>query len=235
MIRDSEYLERIIPVIDIRGGVAVGAKGGNRNEYMPLESVISDSPDPVEIAKSYEKNGFREIYIADLDGIIDDNPNIDILKEITYKTTIRAMVDIGIWDAERLRTLSRIKPIIATETFTSLNLLEIPGEFVLSLDTRDGKLICEMNMDLDRFIDIVIRDSGRINEIILLDLARVGMSEGPNIELCRHVLERIPNKNIIYGGGIRNLKDIGSLFQAGISRVLVGRLIHEGGIFKPSC
>ena len=49
MIRDSEYLKRIIPVIDIQGGVAVGAKGGNRDEYMPLESVISDSPDPVEV------------------------------------------------------------------------------------------------------------------------------------------------------------------------------------------
>ncbi len=233
MLHDSEYLNRIIPVIDIRGGIAVGAKGGNREEYMPLESVISKSPDPVGIAKSYEQNGFQEIYIADLDGILEDNPNTDVLKRIAYTTTIKVMADIGVWDDERLKNLSRIKPVIATETLSSLNLINIPREFVLSLDTKGGRLVCEMNMGLDRFIDIVIRNSKRINEIILLDLSRVGMSRGPNIGLCRHVIGRIPDREIIYGGGIRNLSDIDSLLQLGISKVLVGRLIHEGGIFKP--
>jgi len=234
LIYNSNYFQRIIPVIDIMDGIAVGAKGGDRDEYKPLESVICDSSDPVEITLSYGRHGFGEIYVADLDGILNDNPNVGLLKDITYKTSLKIMADIGIWDSDRLKILSRITPVIATETFSSLNLLEIPQEFILSLDTRDGELICEMNMSLDRFIDVVIRESRRINNIILLDLARVGMSKGPNLDLCRHVIEKIPGRNIIYGGGIRNLRDIDSLIQIGVSRVLIGRLIHEGGIFKPS-
>jgi len=233
LIYNSDYYKRIIPVIDVKDGIAVGAKGGDRDEYKPLESVICNSSDPVEVALSYERDGFPEVYIADLDGILDDNPNMDILKDITYRTSLKVMADIGIWDSDRLKILSRITPVIATETFSSLNLLEIPGDSVMSLDTKNGELLCEMNMDLDRFIDIVIKEGKRINHILLLDLARVGMLEGPNLNLCLHVIEKIPDRQIIYGGGIRNLKDIDSLIQVGVSRVLIGRLIHEGGICRP--
>lgn len=231
-MNNINLLDLIIPVIDIKDEVAVGAFRGERDEYGPLESVICESPDPVEVAKAYQRIGFKEIYIADLDGIMKDMPNLELLKRISWETKLSILVDIGIWSRDDALKLDEVTPVIASETFSSLNMLRIPGRFVLSLDTRNGELISAMDLDLDRFIDIVIKGSQRIKEIIVLDLARAGTCEGPNLELCREIKKKIPDKRIYYGGGIRGIQDIKILLEIGISKVLVGRAIHFGMIFR---
>ncbi len=65
-----------------------------------------------------------------------------------------------------------------------------------------------------------------------MDLDRVGILKGPNLDICKRVLDRLPDKKIIYGGGIRNLRDIDSLQRIGIYKVLVGSALHTGRIFK---
>lgn len=221
----------IVPVIDIKDGKAVRPRPGKRDEYEEFESVVCKSSDPFEIATIYERLGFREVYIADLDGILYSNPDRELINRIDRFTRLSVMADIGLWSSETLFLLDKVKPVIATETFSSLNLLEFPREIVLSIDTRKGKLISEISLDLFDFIEI-IKDSKRITEIILLDLDRVGILKGPNLNLCKQVLERLPGKRIIYGGGIRDLEDIDSLHRIGIYKVLVGSALHSGRIFK---
>jgi phosphoribosylformimino-5-aminoimidazole carboxamide ribotide isomerase len=61
---------RLIPVLDLKRGVVVRGVGGRRDEYRPVESVVSRSADPVDVACGLrERFGFREFYIADLDAI----------------------------------------------------------------------------------------------------------------------------------------------------------------------
>ncbi len=62
---------QVIPVIDIRGGVAVAAVRGDRARYRPLETPLAPSAaDPVAIALGLRTlYPFRTLYVADLDGI----------------------------------------------------------------------------------------------------------------------------------------------------------------------
>ena len=61
---------QVIPVIDVRGGLAVAAVRGDRARYRPLETPLAASADPVAVAQ-----GLRalfpvpRLYVADLDGI----------------------------------------------------------------------------------------------------------------------------------------------------------------------
>src|SRR5438477_4509429 len=61
---------RVIGVIDLRGGAAVDARGGRRDEYQPIG-------DAVELARTYVERGVEELYVADLDAIEgrDRDPN----------------------------------------------------------------------------------------------------------------------------------------------------------------
>jgi len=224
-------IERIIPVIDIKDGIAVGAKAGERDDYMELKSILTNSSNPIVISKIYKKIGFKSIYIADLDGIMKSSPNVDLLKRIKWETNLDIMADIGTWSERDIRSIEMagITPILATETFKSLNLLEFPRKFALGLDIRDNKLLCEMKCDLDDFIEI-IKDILTIERIIVIDLNRVGMSSGPNLELCKKIIKKLSDREIIYGGGIRFLLDVEILLKLGVSKVLVGSALHEGRI-----
>ena len=222
---------KIIPIIDIKDGIAIEAVLGRRNEYRELSSRIFDSNDPFRLSQVYESMGFTEVYIADLDGILYSKPNYDILRKISENTALSVMADIGVWSLEDVLNMPKVKPVIATETFTSLNVLELPKDFVLSLDMREGEFQSAMNLSLKDFIGIV-RDSRRINEVLIIDLARVGAAKGPNVELCMRVAKELSDKMLMYGGGVRNIRDVQMLYEVGIQRVLVGSALHSGALLK---
>ncbi len=222
---------KIIPIIDIKDGIAIEAALGRRNEYRELSSKIFDSNDPFRLSQVYELMGFTDVYIADLDGILYSKPNYDLLKRISEGTGLSVMADIGLWSLEDVLNLPRIKPVIATETFTSLNVLELPKDFVLSLDMREGEFQSAMNLSLEDFIRI-IKDSRRINEVLVIDLARVGAAKGPNVELCMRVVKELSDKVLLYGGGVRNIRDIQMLYEVGIRSVLVGSALHSGALLR---
>jgi phosphoribosylformimino-5-aminoimidazole carboxamide ribotide isomerase len=222
---------QIIPIIDIKEGKVIEAVEGRRNQYRELSSRICDSDDPFTLSRAYEMLGFTEVYIADLDGILYSKPNYDILQRISEQTELTVMADIGIWSMEDVLNLPKVKPVIATETFSSLNILELPKDFVISLDTREGVFQSAMNISMEEFMRIIL-DSAKIKEILIIDLARVGAAKGPNIELCMKVADRLPDKTLMYGGGVRNMTDVHMLFEAGISKVLIGSALHSGAILN---
>lgn len=67
---------RVIGVVDVRGGIAVRAHGGNRDRYEAVRSVAG-SPlrpgDAVALARAYvEHLGVTDLYVADLDAIANN-------------------------------------------------------------------------------------------------------------------------------------------------------------------
>jgi uncharacterized protein related to proFAR isomerase len=61
---------QVIPVIDVRGGVAVAARRGDRARYRPLETPLAEGADPVAVAQGLRTLfPFQTLYVADLDGI----------------------------------------------------------------------------------------------------------------------------------------------------------------------
>ena len=87
---------KVIPVIDILNGIVVHAERGKRREYQPLQTSLTQSVEPVEVAKAFKKLGFKDLYIADLDAIIDCSIDFQVLKRITDETGLELMVDAGV-------------------------------------------------------------------------------------------------------------------------------------------
>ena len=71
---------RVIPVIDLKGGVAVHAVRGDRERYRPLRSRIAEGSDPVQLTRAVrERFGLDELYVADLDAIAGGPGNPDVV------------------------------------------------------------------------------------------------------------------------------------------------------------
>ncbi|MBI4813925.1 MAG: HisA/HisF family protein, partial [Methanobacterium sp.] len=110
----------IIPVLDIKDGLAVSGKSGNRETYKPLQTVFYPSPDPLEIARALFDAGAKQLYIADLDAIEGMNSNRDLVGEINQ--FIPVMLDCGASDLDSVRGALQVADmvIVATETLKKL-------------------------------------------------------------------------------------------------------------------
>src|SRR5258708_8750383 len=73
----------LIPVPGLRGGIVVGAKRGERDQYRPLESPLSPTSDPVDVMRGlYSVYPFRTLYVADLDAIMGTGNNEAVLRRL---------------------------------------------------------------------------------------------------------------------------------------------------------
>ncbi len=233
----------IIPVLDIQKGLAVHARGGNRDHYAPLRSILHEGADPVELARAMrDTQHARNIYVADLDAIAGREPNWGTFAAI-LGLGMFPLVDVGLRHAgdldDRLLVLGS-SVVAGLETVQGPSALaEIvaragPGRVVFSLDLRDGRPMVptaeswgtQDPLDLAR----MAWDSG-VAGLILLDLARVGAGRGVGTQsILKALLRERPEAKILVGGGISGPEEVLALARAGASGVLVGSAIHDGRI-----
>jgi phosphoribosylformimino-5-aminoimidazole carboxamide ribotide isomerase len=218
----------IIPVLDLKNGIAVSGKSGKRESYKPLRTVFYKSDSPQGIGKSLSDAGAVRIYIADLDSIENRKSNFEVIQEVNKNISV--MLDCGarnVFDVKKALEVAD-KVIIATETLKDIDdLTDIFDNFdknrlVISIDIKDNKIFSKsLNIDIKEFI----RKIKELNppEVILLDISQVGTERGVNYELIRKFLE-LP---LIIGGGITS-SDIKRLEKLGINKFLVGSALHNG-------
>jgi phosphoribosylformimino-5-aminoimidazole carboxamide ribotide isomerase len=227
---------RVIPVIDLKGGVAVHAVRGERESYRPLTSRIADGADPVLVTRAVrERLGLDELYVADLDAIAGGPGHPDTLAALAGEA--RVMVDAGVATPEavaRLLDLGVARVVIGTETLPGVDAFaRLPdGPLVLSLDLRAGRVISP-DPALTRLgaAEALARlaEAGA-REAIVLDLARVGSREGPDVELIGELHALLPELQLLAGGGVRDAGDLRALAAAGAAGALVSTALHGGAI-----
>lgn len=207
----------IIPVIDLKNGLAVSGKSGDRKNYVPINSVLLNSPIPEHVISSYKENGAKKVYIADLDSIMNTGNNFEIIKDLD----IFKIVDFGIKDKSDLKNVQKYceKAIIGTETLTDLSVLN-EKDIMLSLDFKDGNLL---NYDLDEILNTVNKEI----PLIILDISSVGTRKGINTDLINSVLKKTDNP-VYVGGGIKSEEDLIVSKDMGVEGVLIGTTIHDG-------
>jgi phosphoribosylformimino-5-aminoimidazole carboxamide ribotide isomerase len=231
---------RVIPVIDLQRGVAVHAVRGDRERYRPLRSRIADGSDPVLVTRAVrDKLGLDELYVADLDAIAGDPGSPDVIAALAREA--RVMVDTGAATATAvagLLDLGVARVVIGTESLPGADAFrrlrtELPeAPLVLSLDLRGGQVL---SLDpalagaaaadaLARLVDAGAR------EAIVLDLARVGSGEGPDVALLAELRSRFPDVELLAGGGVRHAGDLRALAGAGAAGALVATALHSGAI-----
>ena len=74
---------RVVPVIDLKGGRAVHAVGGQRDQYQPLRGIWQASPHPERLARALRDGlGLDALYLADLDAIQGGRPGTAIYRQL---------------------------------------------------------------------------------------------------------------------------------------------------------
>ena len=131
----------IFPAIDIKDGKCVRLVKGDFNQITSYEN------SPLDQAKIYFQNGFKNIHIVDLDGALQGKAfNSNIVKEIIKNFKLKIQIGGGI------RTINDInnwvksgvdKVIIGTAAVENKNFLKTVCEkfknrIALSLDVKDG-------------------------------------------------------------------------------------------------
>jgi phosphoribosylformimino-5-aminoimidazole carboxamide ribotide isomerase len=217
----------IIPVIDLMGGIVVHARGGDRVLYPPLESILTQHLEAEKVIEDLlAVYPFKQFYLADLDAIFYQNPDLDLYHLLLERfPEITFWIDMGIQTQQQWRMFNRtkhIKPVIASETLKDLNLLKAERHSVLSLDFQYGEFLGEP--DLWRQPDIWPKN------IIVMNLDYIGAQAGPDIDLLQQVRSRRTDTKIFAAGGVRNKQDLIVLKQNRVAGVLIASALHNGNL-----
>jgi phosphoribosylformimino-5-aminoimidazole carboxamide ribotide isomerase len=234
---------RVVPVLDLKGGVAVHAIRGERHAYAPVQSVLSpSSADPVALARAFQARlGCDACYVADLDAIAGAGDHGPVIGAIA-RLGISVWLDAGVATAEdagRAAVHGARRVIIGTETLRDPRDLpamaaaarEAAGaDCILSLDHRAGQLLggspAVTGATATELASVAW--AAGIRAFIVLDLARVGARAGPDTEPARRLRAHLPEAEIVLGGGVRGRDDLLALAAGGYQAALVGTALHTG-------
>ena len=121
----------------------------------------------------------------------------------------------------------------APETFMEW-IRKYGGErIVLGADAMNGKVAVNgWNEDSGLSLyELLENYSGTgLKSVIVTDISRDGMLEGPSVDLYSSLISRFPELTVIASGGVGKIDDIVALDRAGVESVIVGKAIYEGKI-----
>ena len=229
---------RVSPVLDLYRGVVVLGRGGRRDEYRPIASPLAGNAQPASVALGLRSAfGLAELYLADLDAIVDGKPNTTVWSELVARGW-RPLVDAGIDSVAAAQQVIAIgaTPIVGLESCGDPALLgEIlatcgTGNVIFSLDLVAGRPKTTSPLWPGDPLEIATRavELG-VSRLLVLDLAGVGMAAGiRGLELVTAIHTHWPDLELITGGGVRSVADLESLAQIGVAGVLVASALHNG-------
>lgn len=230
---------RIVPVIDLKDGRAVHARGGDRSRYRPLESRLAGGAagrldDPARLAAACDRLLRPErIYVADLDRIAGSGRNDAALAAIRGAAPRASFL----WDggftggAAAARLVARATPIVASETLCD------PGDLPFSpawvgIDLVEGGLHAlspaVRALGEIEFLRRAVAAGAAGAVVVLVD--RIGAGSGLPIGRLERLRRTAPGIPIIAGGGIATIEDLAALRDAGCDGALVATAIHDGGL-----
>lgn len=225
----------ILPVLDLMNGVVVRGIAGRRQDYRPIVTPLSPTPEPVAIAEAFRTRfGLNDIYIADVDAIAGQPPAIEVYRYLRARG-FSLWVDAGLRTADDAapllaagvdRIIAGLETIIGPEELTRLSNVCSPDRIVFSLDLRAGE---PMGWSKETTGIVGQVAACGIQSVIVLDVARVGLNQGPGTEeLCRRLLREFPRLSFYAGGGVRGREDLERLRHIGVAGALVASALHDG-------
>ena len=228
----------IFPAIDIKDGVCVRLIKGDFRQITSYENT------PIDQARAYFKNGFKNIHIVDIDGALHGRSvNSILIKEIITK--VKAKIQIGggirtIDDISRWIEMGIDRVVMGTAAVENTELLrtackKFKNKIAVSLDVKDGLIALsgwkrQTNISAIDFIK-KIQNFG-VSRIIYTDINRDGTKQGPNIKDAVELSSKAKIPLVISGGvsSLEDIKKIKSLNNPNIEGVIIGKSIYDGDI-----
>ncbi|MCL6503623.1 MAG: hypothetical protein K6T86_13145 [Pirellulales bacterium] len=233
----------LMPVLDLKGGLVVHARRGERQHYLPVQSRLCPSSRPADLAAAFHRLGFREAYVADLDSIAGLPPARDAYQHIAA-AGLELWIDAGLTTAEQAMQLDGLRPAGRACTLVAgLESLRSPGELarmvqvfgperlVFSLDLRAGRPVAGPAWPETPMATARLAARLGVRRILVLDLLGVGAEGGvPTLELVSALHQALPGVELASGGGVRDMEDLRRLRAAGCRRALVATALHVGSL-----
>ena len=207
---------KLILAIDLKDGLVVHGKSGNRKEYVPLTDGLSPSAEPVSYVTFMKP---KYLYAADLDRISMEGDHTETILKLA------GMVK-GLY-ADRGTTIPEeylpkpIHTIVGTETVDA-PLEEFSGGF-LSIDIKDGVVI-PSGEDPTEFLKTA--DSAAFDGYIILNISSVGTGCGISEAYVKE-FRAATKKQLFYGGGVASAADLETLQRAGFDGAIISTAVHN--------
>ncbi|MGE0023708.1 MAG: HisA/HisF-related TIM barrel protein [Hyphomicrobium sp.] len=220
---------QVIPVIDVREGVAVAAVRGDRSRYRPLESPLAKSADPVAVAQAYQTLfPFAALYLADLDGIEGRGPNLAVQAVLAEAWPgAELWVDDGTAGGPAQDGRMIKNHVVGSESMTSLE------HYLAARETAGAAALLSLDFHGKGFVGPPeLLDDATLwpDRIIVMTLARVGSGEGPDLARLASIVACGGGRQVYAAGGVRNADDLRAVRDTGAAGVLVATALHNGAI-----
>ncbi len=224
----------VYPALDLMGGRAVRLQQGR------FDSVSAYLPTPLDAAREFEAAGATWAHVVDLDGARAGQPvQHDLVASLASAVSLRLQVAGGFREREQLarmfnRGVDRIivgsvavrEPATVREWLAEFG----PDRVALSIDVR---LVDEIPIvaiagwteDSGKSLWDVAADYPEARHLLITDIGRDGMLQGPNFQLYEELSRRLPKAAIQASGGIASLADLRRLRTDG---AVVGKALWEG-------
>jgi phosphoribosylformimino-5-aminoimidazole carboxamide ribotide isomerase len=222
----------VIPVIDVAHGRVVRAVKGKRSGYLPIETPLSPSCEPADVAMGLAKVfPFQKLYVADLDGIEGRGRNTHLV-QILSKVLPRAEIWIDAGTGSRSGARSVLAApvatlVVGTESIETVRVweeisAEAPSRTVLSLDFRHGEFMGP---------EAMLSDSSLWpSRVVVMTLDRVGANNGPDIDRLEGIVSRSKGRLVYAAGGVRDRRDLAEIQKVVVAGALIASALHSGKI-----
>ena len=227
----------LIPAIDIIDGKCVRLTTGDYDQ----KTVYNENP--VEVAKEFERIGFKRLHVVDLDGAKAKHiVNEDVLRAIVAETNlvvdfgggIKSEADLAKAFAAGAEMVTLGSIAVTDRDFTCRTIERFGADkIVLGADVRNGKVSIngwkeDSAEDLMPFISYYMEKG--VRNVLCTDITKDGTLAGPAITLYKEIMSRFPSLHLIASGGVSSNADIEALDEAGIPAVVFGKAFYEGRI-----
>jgi phosphoribosylformimino-5-aminoimidazole carboxamide ribotide isomerase len=225
----------VIPAVDLREGACVQLVGGDYGaERVRLE-------DPVAVARSWARLGFRRLHVVDLDAATGRGSNATLVEGIVRDGGVEAVqVGGGVRDedaVERLLQAGAAAVVVGTRGVEDPDWLaelaeRYPGEIVLAADVRERRVVTRgwaRTLPHD-VIDLVEELAGvPLAAVMVTAVHKEGQMQGTDLPLMEDVAEAatVP---VLASGGVASVQDIRALAHRGVAGVILGMALYTGAI-----
>lgn len=223
----------LYPAMDLIGGRIVRLRQGRFDE------VTFYAPAPAEALQSFADAGAEWAHVVDLDGAKAGAPaQHALLAELAGSSPLKLQVAGGVRTAEHVQMLIDagaarvvVGSLAVRDPGATAALLERfgPQRITLSLDVRVAgePMVATHGWQEDSGLSLwdVAARYPMARHLLLTDIGRDGMLEGPNHALLAEAVERLPHLAIQASGGVTSLDDLARLTSDG---AILGRAMWEG-------
>ena len=214
---------KIIPVVDIRNGVAVRAVSGDRKNYKQLDNLAFKPNDLCRIIEVLLKLSRSNIlYIANLNGVAgDDSYDCILYKVMREFGEVEIWIDNGFRDLEDFNRFragffawcekngcnacpwEKLVPVFGTESIADnlsyKKIFSTLDKAILSIDKKNNVILGLVTMDI--MLDLLPK------RVILMNLDKVGTNSGPDLNWLNSMIQRNLKVEFFGAGGLRGRED----------------------------